>query len=165
MFLACTKNMSYLKESPRGSVNTQSFITTFMYLQNESEGGMFRRVASNRRFAGILGERRVSPIDFFRHVDRVNAYSSCQRRAGFASSKSHIIVDRAQIFEYNDDLSNAHNFTAQREREHSLTRRRDRRCRRSSSRSATPPSLVASPRPSAESTGCCRGNISRVLEP
>lgn len=116
MFLACTKNMSYLKESPRGSVNTQSFITTFMYLQNESEGGMFRRVASNRRFAGILGERRVSPIDFFRHVDRVNAYSSCQRRAGFASSKSRIIVDRAQIFEYND-LSNAHNFTAQRERD------------------------------------------------
>jgi len=70
MLLACTKNMSNLKESPRGSVNTQSFITMFMYLQNES--GMFRDVMnrfvvwrSDHRGFREKRERETSLVDFF----------------------------------------------------------------------------------------------------
>jgi len=54
MLRACTKNMSYLNESPRGSVNTQSFITIFMYLQNENESNMFRDMTKSSKRALII---------------------------------------------------------------------------------------------------------------
>lgn len=48
--------MSYLNESPRGSVNTQSFITMFMYLQNKNGNSMFRDVTKSSGRALIISE-------------------------------------------------------------------------------------------------------------